>query len=139
MDNCLFCDILANKRPASLVYRDEFCTAFLDIRPINPGHVLIVPNQHAACLAELEENTGAQLFRVAQRIATALRNSDIPCEGVNLFLADGAAAGQEVFHTHLHLFPRVSGDGFRLNIKTKHRPSTEALNKTAEKIRIALA
>jgi len=62
----------------------------------------------------LDEETGAQVFRVAQRIAAAVRRASLPCEAINLHLADGAAAGQEVFHVHLHVLPRYRGDGFGL-------------------------
>ena len=86
----------------------------MDIQPVQPGHMLIVPRTHAAFLADLDPEDGAQLFRVAQQAAGALRSSDLKCEGVNLFLADGEAAGQEIFHVHLHVFPRFEGDGFGL-------------------------
>ena len=83
----------------------------MDIFPVNPGHVLVIPTSHSAFLAELDPEAGAELFRVAQRVAAALRRSDPRCEGVNLFLADGEAAGQEIFHVHLHVIPRQRGDG----------------------------
>jgi histidine triad (HIT) family protein len=114
MTDCTFCKILAGDLPSSRVYEDAHCTAFLDIQPVNPGHILVIPNEHAASLSELEPETGAQMFRVAQRLAHALRRSGLRCEGVNLSLADGEAAGQEVFHVHLHVFPRYSGDGVGL-------------------------
>jgi histidine triad (HIT) family protein len=106
MEGCIFCEILAGKVPASVVVRDGRCMAFMDIQPINAGHVLVVPEDHAARLADLPEETGARMFRTAQRIAAALYEGGLDCEGVNLFLADGEAAGQEVFHVHLHVFPR---------------------------------
>lgn len=137
MNNCIFCDILANKVPSSLVYHDQTCAAFMDIKPVNPGHVLVIPNQHAACLADLNEDTGAHLFRIAQKIALALPMSGIKCEGVNFFLADGEAAFQEIFHVHLHVFPRFSGDGFGLMFgpEYNHKPSRQALDEIAQKIR----
>jgi histidine triad (HIT) family protein len=112
MQNCIFCEILAGRLAASLVHQDAQCTAFMDIRPVNPGHLLVIPNQHAASLAELEPECGAHLFKTAQQLAAALRQSGLRCEGVNLFLADGQVAGQEVFHAHLHVLPRFAGDGF---------------------------
>jgi histidine triad (HIT) family protein len=140
MTKCIFCDILERKIPSSHVYNDDKCSAFMDIQPINSGHVLIVPNKHASCLAELEEDIGAHLFRVAQKIAHSLRKSELKCEGINLFLSDGKAAGQEIFHVHLHLFPRFSGDGFRLRFGAGYgkKLSHEELDKTAEKIRSVL-
>ena len=137
MSDCVFCDILSGVLPASIVYQDEQCTAFMDIQPVNPGHVLVVPNRHAAFLADLDENTGAQMFRVAQRLAGALRQCGVTCEGVNFFLADGAAAMQDVFHVHLHVFPRYEGDGFGLKFSPAyfHKPDRSTLDEVAELIR----
>ena len=59
MDDCIFCDIVAGRLPASMVYQDDHCAAFMDIQPVNPGHVLVIPKDHAAYLAELDEDTGA--------------------------------------------------------------------------------
>jgi histidine triad (HIT) family protein len=140
MNDCIFCAILAGEQPASIVYRDDVCTGFLDTQPVNPGHVLVVPNVHAASLAELTPETGRQMFRVAQRIAAALRRSTVRCEGVNLFLADGEAAMQSVFHVHLHVLPRYKGDGFGLRFGPSYfkRPERAALDRVAEAIREAL-
>ena len=139
-ENCIFCKILHNQAPASIIYRGEICTAFMDIQPVNPGHILVVPNRHAANLAGLEPLEGGQLFQIAQKMASALYQSGIPCEGVNFFLADGEAAFQDVFHVHLHVFPRFHGDGFRLkmNPKYEHLPERNELDRQAEKIRNAL-
>ena len=140
MAGCIFCDILAGELPASAVYQDERCMAFMDIQPVNLGHVLVVPNRHATFLADLDPETGAQMFRVAQRLAGALRRSGVRCEGVNLFLADGRAAMQEVFHVHLHVIPRYTGDGFGLRFGPGYhdRPGRAALEETAAKIVSAL-
>jgi histidine triad (HIT) family protein len=140
MPNCIFCDIIAGKMPSSQVYHDELCTAFMDIQPVNPGHLLVVPNCHAACLADLDEDTGAQMFRIARRLAEALRRSGIKCTGVNFFLADGEAAGQEVFHVHMHVFPRFPGDGFGLKFGPAyfHKPDRTDLDEAAQKIKSVL-
>ena len=135
--SCVFCDILAGRTPGSVVYRDGLVTAFMDIQPINPGHLLVVPNEHAADLAELPAATGARLFEVGQRLAAALRRTAVRCEGINLFVADGEPAGQEVFHVHLHVLPRFKADGFGLHYGAHYfeRPSREALDEVAEAIR----
>jgi len=86
----------------------------MDIQPVNPGHLLVIPVSHAVGLEDLDGQTAAHMFRVAKRLAGALRRSDLRCEGINLFLADGEAAFQEVFHVHLHVIPRFEGDGFGL-------------------------
>ena len=109
---CAFCDIVNGKAPSSVVYSDDVVMAFMDIRPVNAGHLLVVPRGHARHLADMPLDTGARLFRVGMRLAAAVRRSGVPCEGVDLFLADGEAAGQEVFHVHLHVIPRFWGDGF---------------------------
>ena len=134
---CIFCKIAMGMAEASLVYQDERCVAFMDIQPVNPGHLLIVPRRHAANLAELDEADGERLFRVSQRLAQALRRSGLRCEGVNLFLADGEAAGQEVFHVHLHVFPRYHRDGFGLRFSPSYgsRPPRAELERVAESIR----
>lgn len=140
MPACIFCTILAGQAPASLLYRDENVTAFMDIRPVTPGHVLVVPNQHAASLRELEAETGARLFQAGQRVAAGLYASGLRCEGVNFFLADGEAAGQDVFHVHLHVFPRYRGDGFGLKFAPGYfgaLPHRAELDQVAEKIRAA--
>jgi histidine triad (HIT) family protein len=138
--DCIFCKILKGESEVSLVYRDEVCAAFMDIQPVNPGHLLVVPNRHAAYLADLKEEEGAQIFRVAQRLAAALRQSGVKCEGVNFFLADGEAAMQEVFHVHLHVFPRYDGDGFGLKFPSGYfqKPERKELQEVAEQIRNAL-
>ena len=140
MGECVFCGILAGELPSSIVYRDNLCTAFMDIQPVNPGHVLVIPNQYAPFLADLDEDTGAHLFRIAQRLARALRHSGVRCEGVNLFLADGEAAMQDVFHLHLHVIPRYEGDGFGLRFGPSYlqRPPRWELDRAAEAIREAL-
>ena len=140
MEACIFCEILAGKLPASIVHQDAICTAFMDIQPVNPGHVLVIPNQHAAFLADLDPDTGAHIFRIAQRTAAALRISGVKCEGVNFFLADGEAAMQEVFHVHLHVFPRYQGDGFGLKFGPDYftLPERSELDGIAEDIRNAL-
>jgi len=121
---CVFCRIIAGEAPASVVYRDDATIAFMDIRPVNPGHLLVVPLAHAASLADLPAADGQRMFAVAHHLAGALRQSGIRCDGVNLFLADGAAAGQDVFHTHLHVLPRFAGDGIR--VATFGRPPADA-------------
>ena len=140
-DDCVFCKILAGESDVSLVYRDQTCAAFMDIQPVNRGHLLVIPVRHAAYLSELKEEEGAQIFRVAQRLAAAVRLSGVKCEGINFFLADGEAAMQEVFHVHVHVFPRYRGDGFGLKLPPSYsqKPEREELNEIAEKIRKQLA
>ena len=118
--DCIFCSIVRHETPATLVYEDERVAAFLDHRPLNPGHTLIVPRLHAASLAKLDPADGGLLFQTAQKVAAALRASGLRCDGVSLRLADGAAAGQDVMHVHLHVIPRFVGDGNGLRRPAGH-------------------
>ena len=138
--HCIFCDILARKLPATFVCRDEHVAAFMDIQPVNPGHVLVVPVQHFIGLGDLPADIGCKMFGIAQKVRAALRKSVLRCEGVNLLFADGEAAMQEVFQTHLHVIPRFASDGFgfRFPENYTHRPSREALEAAAAKIRRSL-
>lgn len=112
----------------------------MDVRPITGGHVLIIPNTPAASLAELDPEVGGHMFRVGQRIGAAIRRTDLRCEGINFFLADGVAAGQTVFHVHLHVFPRYAGDGFGWKLPDTYNepPSRGSLDTVAETIKQAM-
>ena len=134
--SCVFCESVAGDAPASVVHEDERTMTFLDHRPITPGHLLVVPREHAGYLAELEPEDGAQLFRVGMRAAAALRASSLRCEGVNFHLADGVVAGQEVFHVHLHVIPRYAGDGFGLRFPADYRVRDRVeLDEAADRVR----
>jgi len=136
VSDCLFCRLARRAGEVSMVHEDERTVTFMDIQPVVPGHMLVLPRAHATYLADLDPEDGAQLFRAGQRAAAAVRGSELRCEGVNLFLADGAAAGQDVFHVHLHVIPRYPGDGFGLRLPPDYsiRPRAE-LNETAEAVR----
>lgn len=112
----------------------------MDIQPVNPGHVLVIPVRHAPYLADLDPPTAGRLMQEGQRIAAAIRSSGVRCEGINLFLADGKAAMQEVFHVHLHVFPRFAGDGFGLRFGPRYKelPSREVLEGVGSQIVRAL-
>ena len=140
MEDCIFCDIAGGRAPASVVYRGDRVMSFLDINPINPGHLIVIPRRHVALLNEIPEGLAAEVFTVASRLAVALRSSGLPCDGVHLSLADGEAAGQEVPHTHLHVVPRVAGDGFTIKAPawSRPQPTRENLEVNAAAIRAAL-
>ncbi len=137
MKDCVFCSIVKGTEPASVVYSDDEVMAFMDISQVNLGHVLVIPKVHAAYMSELDEENGAHLFRIAMRIAEAVRRSGVRCEGINLWVADGAAAFQDIFHFHLHIIPRFKGDGFGLRFGPNNllRPSRTKLDKIADDIR----
>ncbi len=128
---CVFCDIMEGRLPASVAYEDDIVVAFMDIRPVNPGHLLVVPRRHFPHLSDMDEYTGVHLFRIALRLQDAVRRSGVRCEGINLFVADGEAAGQEIFHVHVHIIPRYKGDGFRIEVNWSGRPPYEELDAIA--------
>lgn len=137
---CVICRLLKRELEVSMIHEDEVCSAFMDIQPVNRGHVLVVPNRHVVEATDLNEAESGRILAVAQRINSALRNSGVKCEGVNYFLADGEAAGQEVFHFHLHIIPRFKNDGFRLVLPPDYeeRPPRAELDELAMLIRTKL-
>jgi histidine triad (HIT) family protein len=137
-DDCVFCRIVRGELPASTVHESDRVVAFLDIDPVTPGHVLVVPREHLVELADLTDELAGELVAVARRLAAALRRTALRCEGVNLFFADGEAAFQEVFHAHLHVIPRFAGDGFRIDARWGSHPTREVLDGHAALIRAAL-
>ena len=137
MTPCIFCQILEGTLPSSKVYEDEICLAFMDIQPVNPGHVLVIPKVHFENLTDLPADVGSHLFQVAQRIVLSLSKTNIKFEGANLFLAHGEAAGQEVFHVHLHVIPRFAGDefGFTFGPNYSNLPDRHELDSIAAYIK----
>ncbi|MBN1921831.1 MAG: HIT family protein [Anaerolineae bacterium] len=111
-EECIFCAILEGRAPASFIYRDDTVAAFMDLYPVTPGHLLIIPTAHAASLTEVAPAVAAHIMELAQRLGRAVSASNLGCDGFNLFLANGGAAGQDIFHSHLHILPRFHGDGF---------------------------
>ncbi|MCP3958047.1 MAG: HIT domain-containing protein [bacterium] len=108
--SCVFCRIVAGEQPASVVHHDDLCWAFMDIRPVRRGHVLVIPVAHAVHLHELDDPIRARIWEVGQRIADAHRASALTSNGHNFLLNDGKAANQTVAHAHLHVIPRAGGD-----------------------------
>ena len=120
---------------------NELVVALLDIYPINPGHTLVIPRRHVCAFTELTTQEIQQLVLAGQRIASALKVSLAHCEGISLLLADGAAAGQEVPHAHLHVIPRRQGDGFGWRLPPGYGPVADRaeLETVAAKIRTTLS
>jgi len=139
-DACIFCRILEGRSEASVIAREERVTAFLDISPLVEGHTLVIPNHHTADVFGIDDATGAAMFATAKRIAAAMPRSGLQCEGFNFFLANGAVAGQTVFHAHLHVIPRHRGDKFGIRIDPLGRgtPSRDKLDRQAAALAQAL-
>ncbi|WP_214413927.1 HIT family protein [Sphaerisporangium fuscum] len=109
-DPCVFCDVVEGRTEASVAFRDDVVIVIMNGNPVNPGHAVVVSRTHASGLEDLDDEVGAHMWCVARRVARGLRRCGLRCEGVNVWLGDGEAALQEVFHTHIHVFPRFEGD-----------------------------
>ena len=135
---CIFCAIVAGRADASVVHQDETVVVFMDLNPVTPGHLLVVPRVHAAGLEDLDGATSAHVWTVGHDMARALRRSRLGCEGINVLLCDGEVAFQTVFHFHLHVIPRYAGDGWTLTPEPQERDRS-LLDSDARAIRDALA
>lgn len=111
MTDCLFCKIVAGEIPCTKVYEDDTVFAFLDIRPVNIGHTLIVPKAHHANLYETEDAALAHIMVVTKKLAIAIKKA-LNADGINIEMNNDPVAGQIIFHTHIHIIPRFEGDGF---------------------------
>jgi len=127
----IFAKILRGELPCYRLYEDENFLVILDIAPVNPGHALVIPKVEAVLVGELDAQTAGQLLQVGQRVGEAVRKVSPRCEGVNFWIADGASAGQEVPHVHLHVIPRFSGDGFGWKSGPQNRQPQDAARQTA--------
>lgn len=136
MAACLFCEIAAGKLPAQTVYADDLVAAFLDIRPLFPGHVLVVPRTHVVTLPDLPAADVGPYFSAVQKLSVAVRDA-MGAQGT--FVALNNVVSQSVAHLHTHVVPRTKGDGLRGFFwpRTKY-PSDEDAAATAAAIRAAL-
>ena len=112
MYDCLFCRIIAQEIPSTSIYEDEHTYAFLDLHPVHPGHVLVVPKKHASGFLEADPSALEHWIRAAQIVARAVKEG-LQAGGINLIQNEGAAAGQVIAHLHLHIIPRYTEDGLR--------------------------
>lgn len=135
---CLFCAIVTRQAQSSVVHEDETVVVFMDLNPVTPGHLLVVPREHAVGLEDLDAATSAHVWLVGHDMARALRRSSMGCEGINVLLCDGEVAFQTVFHFHLHVIPRYAGDGWTLKAESPERERS-LLDRDAQTIKAAIA
>lgn len=135
MEDSVFTKIIKREIPAEIVYEDEDTIAFLDISPTNPGHTLVVPKKPARNVFDIDEESWVNLYRVVRKLAPAVRDA-AGAEGANIIINNEAAAGQEVFHAHVHIIPRFGNDGLKHWPKKDYKEGEKAA--VAEKIRAAL-
>jgi histidine triad (HIT) family protein len=137
-DQCVFCEILRGESAATFTHQDDTVVAIMDIQPITHGHMLVIPREHAVLMADLNETAAMRTFRVARKLASVVRTT-LGATGVNLFVADGEVAFQDVPHFHVHVIPRYPNDGFGLSFSDSYAnpPTREALETIASAIRAA--
>ncbi|MFA7231112.1 MAG: HIT family protein [Victivallaceae bacterium] len=137
MESCIFCKIVAGELPATKVYEDELILAFMDIAPINFGHIVVIPKEHHNGASTIPENIAGRMFRVGARLGVAIKRA-LDYDGFNLHLAEGTCAGQVVMHAHLHVIPRGAEDGFHWNWRQKKYDTAEMRDEIAAKVKAKL-
>lgn len=109
MNDCIFCKIAKGEIPSATVYEDDDFRVIMDISPASEGHMIILPKEHAANVYELSDETASKIYVLAKKLATALKD-ELDCDGINILQNNGEAAGQTVFHLHMHIIPRYYSD-----------------------------
>lgn len=136
-DDCIFCKIANGEIPANALYEDDLVKVIFDLSPASEGHVLILPKSHYDDVYSLDDDTAAHIFKVAVKIANAMKKS-LNIDGLNIVQNNGEAAGQTVFHFHMHIIPRYTDD--TVNIKwVLGKISEDEIEKLKNKIGAAIA
>ena len=133
VESCIFCRIAQKQVPASRVFEDERVVAFLDIRPLNEGHTLVIPKEHYESIFDIPQDLVAYLHGITKNVAIAVEKA-VKADGISIIQQNGKAAGQEIFHLHVHVIPRYEGQKLSSTSKISEVDIRE-LSLTAEKIR----
>ena len=134
-EHCTFCIILRNGKTASYVYEDDRTIAILDIRPVSEGHTLVIPKKHYENLYEIPDEEVAHLFTIVKRVASAVKKAT-NADGISIFQNNGRAAGQVIFHAHVHIIPRHER---QRSHRLQYDASRKELDEVAGRIRKHLA
>ena len=135
---CVFCQIIDGKVASKKVYEDDKCLAILDINPANPGHVLLMPKEHFPLMPLIPEDIIGHLFIVSKALSRVMLTA-VSAEGVDVFVANGSAAGQRAQHFMIHIIPRKAGDEVKLDIPVNELPEKkvkEAKEAIKEKVNL---
>ncbi len=132
INNCVFCSIIGHEIPSATIYEDEKVVAILDIAPSAKGHTVLIPKNHSQNIFELPEEEAAHIFVVAKKLAGILKE-ELKCDGINILQNNGTAAGQTVFHFHVHIIPRYDNDEVKLTWVPGEYKDGE-MSKLAEKL-----
>ncbi len=133
--HCVFCDLMKGAAEVSICYEDATVVAFMDIQPVNPGHVLVVPRQHFEVLKEVPAEVGQHMYEVATKLIPVIQQAS-GADDMNIVVNSGKAAGQNVMHYHLHLIPRKHDDGFDIPLPFpgSEMPNRQQLDAMAARI-----
>ena len=136
MEDCIFCKIIEGKIPCTKVYEDAKVLAFLDISPVNPGHILVIPKKHYETYMDADDNTICDIMKVVKKLSRAVLKS-MKADGINISSSNYKAAGQDVPHLHIHIMPRFNNDGLKFDWPSKKYSDGE-MKTVAEAIRKSL-
>ena len=134
--NCIFCDIINKKAKAEILFENDKIISFLDIRPVNYGHTLVISKKHFENFLSVPDEELYELIKVTKAISNAIVKSLTP-DAFNIVANNGTAAGQSVFHFHFHIIPRFKNDDFAFKPNLK-RYDNGLMKEFAEKIRLAV-
>lgn len=134
---CIFCKIVAGEIPCTKIYEDDRALAFADISPLADGHSLVIPKNHHQNLMAMDPEDLAAVHAASQKVASAMLEG-LGAEGVTVMQLNGRAAGQVVFHYHVHLVPRRRGDNLRVAIWEPKSGDPEHIKQVAAKIASAI-
>lgn len=132
-ESCIFCKIVKKQVPSSIIHEDDSVLAFLDIRPVNEGHTLVIPKEHYADIFDIPSELLGKVHQVTKKVAIAVKKA-VKADGISIIQQNGRAANQDIFHLHVHIIPQYAGE----KIKSFHElqiVKSSQLEKTAEKIK----
>ena len=133
-DSCIFCKIVRKEAPASLIYEDPSVLGFLDIRPLTEGHALVIPKEHYVTIFEVPEELVAHIHRIVKRVAVAV-SEVTKADGISIIQQNGKAAGQEIFHLHVHIIPIFEGQKL-MRFREISQANRERLDQVAAVIKL---
>lgn len=137
-DKCIFCQIASKQLPTNVVYEDDSVIAFLDIRPSNPGHTLVVPKKHYETLLDMPEEEVAHLIKVVKHVAESMMDA-MNADGFNILQNNKEAGYQLIPHAHFHVVPRFKNDGLQLgNIRQGSYKDEQEMKDVAAKIKSSI-
>lgn len=132
-ESCIFCKIVKNETAASAVYEDAEVLAFMDIKPVSQGHTLVIPKMHYVDIFDTPEELLASTHKISKKIAIAVKKA-VNADGISIIQQNGRAAGQDIFHLHVHVIPRAEGVSIH-HFKELKTVDRETLNLIADKIK----